>query len=119
MLAILSFHDILKLKSYICVLDDCLGVSCGHGYCMDSINSYKCVCQAGFTGAHCHTDINECEVHPCQNGGTCQDMTAEYHCSCTKQYEGKHCEIKKDGHGSGKFKGNNGFKSKGKGRHKP
>lgn len=29
-----------------------------------------CVC-AGYEGEHCQVDIDECEEHPCENGGEC------------------------------------------------
>lgn len=29
-----------------------------------------CVC-AGYEGEHCQVDIDECEHHPCENGGEC------------------------------------------------
>lgn len=29
-----------------------------------------CVC-AGYEGEHCQVDIDECEQHPCENGGEC------------------------------------------------
>lgn len=29
-----------------------------------------CVCP-GYEGEHCQVDIDECEQHPCENGGKC------------------------------------------------
>ena len=45
-----------------------------HTYLMtlqDGVNSYTCVCDAGWTGATCHDNINDCASTPCQNDGTC------------------------------------------------
>ena len=33
--------------------------------------SYICVCEAGWTGANCDQNINDCDPNPCQNGATC------------------------------------------------
>ena len=32
---------------------------------------YTCACLDGFYGLNCETDVNECNSHPCQNGGSC------------------------------------------------
>ena len=37
----------------------------------DGVNSYTCVCDAGWTGATCRDNINDCASTPCQNDGTC------------------------------------------------
>ena len=31
-------------------MDDCLGVDCNSGQCIDDIDSYSCQCEAGYTG---------------------------------------------------------------------
>lgn len=33
---------------------------------------YTCVCDDGYTGDDCDTDINECDTDPCYNDGTCE-----------------------------------------------
>lgn len=33
-------------------------------------------------GIHCEEDINECQVNPCQNGGTCENALGNYTCYC-------------------------------------
>ncbi|XP_059839511.1 protein crumbs homolog 1 [Hypanus sabinus] len=45
-------------------------------------SGYICKCQHGFTGSHCEMDVNECELSPCQNGGTCQNTLEGYICHC-------------------------------------
>ena len=37
----------------------------------DGIQSYTCVCAAGWTGATCRDNIDDCVSTPCQNDGTC------------------------------------------------
>lgn len=38
------------------------------------------------------TDVNECELFPCQNGGTCRNTAGGYVCECMPGWEGKDCE---------------------------
>jgi surface protein len=51
-----------------------------------------CVCNAGFTGQQCQTNINECASSPCENGGTCADATNGFSCVCAAGFEGEQCE---------------------------
>ena len=37
----------------------------------DGINMYTCDCPDGYFGVNCETDVDECNSHPCQNGGSC------------------------------------------------
>ena len=34
-------------------IDDCVGVSCGNGRCVDGMDSFSCTCNPGFTGEFC------------------------------------------------------------------
>ena len=42
------------------------------------------------------TEINECEIYPCQNQGTCVDGINIYTCICTDGYTGSECETGKN-----------------------
>lgn len=73
-----------------------------NGTCIDGVNSYNCRCAAGFKGALCETEINECvELSPCANNATCVDLVADYRCICEDvssaaektQYGGRNCSI--------------------------
>ena len=46
---------------------------CLHGAtCTNTgLDSYKCGCVPGYTGANCQTEIDECDPDPCQNGANC------------------------------------------------
>ena len=54
------------------------------------VDGYSCDCAAGYTGAICETDINECEPNPCihsrPNG--CSNLVANFSCSCLPGYTG-------------------------------
>lgn len=66
-----------------------------HGNCvLASPGTFACDCDAGYTGAECDTDINECDPDPCQNGATCDNRLAEYFCECADEYHGTNCESK-------------------------
>ncbi|XP_047660262.1 protein kinase C-binding protein NELL2 isoform X2 [Tachysurus fulvidraco] len=49
-----------------------------------------CICQQGFTGKRCETDIDECETgrHSCANDTVCFNMDGGYDCRCP---HGKNC----------------------------
>lgn len=46
---------------------------------------------AGYTGAHCEVDIDECHPDPCHYG-SCRDGVAAFTCLCQPGYTGHHCE---------------------------
>lgn len=39
------------------------------------------------------SDINECNMNMCMNGGTCVDTIGSYYCKCDQGWEGVQCEI--------------------------
>eukprot|EP00112_Aurelia_sp_Birch-Aquarium-sp1_P010550 Seg2249.2 transcript_id=Seg2249.2/GoldUCD/mRNA.D3Y31 product=Fibropellin-1 protein_id=Seg2249.2/GoldUCD/D3Y31 len=71
---------------------------CGrNGKCIDGINMYNCSCDKGWTGKKCEIDIDECQTHPCKNGGSCfQTYNADYVCECQQGFKGKNCSINID-----------------------
>ncbi|MDC3988943.1 LamG-like jellyroll fold domain-containing protein [Polyangium jinanense] len=64
--------------------------------CSQTPSSYTCGCPAGFTGANCEINIDDCTAAPCQNGGTCVDGVNSYTCTCAAGFTGTHCEINID-----------------------
>ncbi|CAH1794302.1 unnamed protein product [Owenia fusiformis] len=51
------------------------------GTCVMEDNYHKCICDTGFTGFSCETNIYDCPVNACGNG-TCIDGTGKYCCKC-------------------------------------
>lgn len=41
------------------------------------------------------SDIDECQPHPCINGGSCIDLVNRYNCTCSAGYTGDHCQTSK------------------------
>ena len=62
-------------------IDDCVGVECGNGTCVDGIKSFECMCLTGFTGTFCDINIDECETTGCVNG-ECTDLINAFQCDC-------------------------------------
>lgn len=65
-------------------IDECDPDPCHYGSCQDGVAAFACLCQPGYTGHHCETNINECHSQPCRHGGTCQDRDNAYLCLCLK-----------------------------------
>ena len=55
-----------------------LGVGSG-----DGAGGFTCACDAGYSGATCATDIDECASNPCENNGACTDGVASFACDCS------------------------------------
>ncbi|XP_071096872.1 uncharacterized protein [Haliotis cracherodii] len=75
--------------------DPCLAEPCDRNECQSDGSSYRCICDTGFTGAHCETALHECASSPCVHG-TCRTnpiIPGRYLCVCTPPWEGDNCEI--------------------------
>ena len=67
---------------------------CNNGACYINPGQSACVCQPGFTGEKCLTEIDECLSSPCLHNGNCSDKINGYICDCSSTYyEGVNCEI--------------------------
>ena len=74
---------------------------CNHGTCVDitsdlGIHYHNCICNSGYTGGHCETQIDECASRPCYNGATCRNHVGGYSCQCDTGYQGTRCEWEVD-----------------------
>uniref|UniRef100_A0A8C9Y5A9 Neural EGFL like 2 n=1 Tax=Sander lucioperca TaxID=283035 RepID=A0A8C9Y5A9_SANLU len=63
----------------------CDGLCQNGGTCISPNN---CVCQQGFTGKRCETDIDECAdgFVECDSKSTCVNLPGWYHCECRDGY---------------------------------
>lgn len=54
-------------------------------------SGYQCECAAGFEGATCDVDVNECASDPCLRGGVCRDLPNGFECRCITGFTGQCC----------------------------
>ncbi|KAL6069282.1 hypothetical protein STEG23_019741, partial [Scotinomys teguina] len=59
----------------------------------ETVSSYFCKCDSGWSGTNCTENINECVSNPCLNGGTCIDGINGFTCDCTNSWTGYYCQI--------------------------
>lgn len=57
---------------------------------------YKCICPAGWTGANCEINVDDCAEEPCLVGAKCNDLINDYQCECPPGFTGKRCHEKVD-----------------------
>ena len=75
-------------------INECESTPCkNNGWCIDEVNSYKCVCQYGNTGPHCEENIDFCDPNYCMNNATCRSLDDMFVCECTQGLTGIWCEI--------------------------
>ena len=72
--------------------DHCFGVNCsGNGECDNKANSFQCICEPGFTGELCQTNIDDCVEVNCSGNGQCVDGVNNFTCDCTPGFSGPQC----------------------------
>ncbi|XP_045155861.1 vitamin K-dependent protein C isoform X2 [Echinops telfairi] len=67
----------------------CKSPCCGHGQCIDGLNSFRCDCVSGWEGRFCAYEVlfSNCSV---ANGGCahyCSEKDGARHCSCAPGYQ--------------------------------
>ncbi|NP_445784.3 cubilin precursor [Rattus norvegicus] len=65
---------------------------CVNGQCIETVSSYFCKCDSGWSGQNCTENINDCSSNPCLNGGTCIDGINGFTCDCTSSWTGYYCQ---------------------------
>lgn len=71
-------------------VNECLASPCVNGNCSNTLGSYTCVCDAGWTGTK---DIDECLQTSCFNNGTCVNTPGSFYCECPIGLSGAKCDL--------------------------
>ncbi len=71
--------------------------------CIDHVNSYQCLCAAGYVGIHCETDVDECSSSPCQHDALCDDLVDGFTCTCVAGFTDDICSTNIDDCASGEL----------------
>lgn len=66
------------------------------GRCIDEVNGFKCVCESGFSGKYCETNVDDCTHKPCKNNGVCIDKINDFECRCVAGFVGDFCQTNVD-----------------------
>lgn len=69
------------------------------GQCQDDQGfalNFTCRCLAGFMGARCEVNVDDCLMRPCANGATCLDGINRFSCLCPEGFTGRFCTINLD-----------------------
>lgn len=72
-------------------IDECQTIPglCKNGKCVNTLGSYRCMCNKGFKPDHSGTrciDVNECEQTPAPCKFACTNTEGSFLCSCPKGY---------------------------------
>lgn len=59
--------------------------------CEDHFNRFSCVCEPGWGGGRCETDLDDCASQPCVHG-SCRDFLAGFQCLCQPGFSGRLCD---------------------------
>ncbi|MCA9513997.1 MAG: calcium-binding EGF-like domain-containing protein, partial [Myxococcales bacterium] len=71
----------------------CATGSCSdHGICTDNVGVVICVCDDGYDGDACETDVDDCVGVACLQGAACVDEVDGFHCDCPTGYGGTLCD---------------------------
>ena len=74
-------------------INDCVGVTCVHGSCIDLVGDFMCRCHGGYEGRFCDKEVDECASNPCQHGGSCTDLINGYECRCPRGTTGNDSKV--------------------------
>jgi hypothetical protein len=48
----------------------------------ETSSQFVCECSAGYSGAICETNVDECASQPCSSHGVCVDGLLHFQCDC-------------------------------------
>lgn len=76
-------YDNKCMNDAVCVVDEA------------DTKTYRCICDAGWTGQFCDKSIDDCENSFCYGGGKCVDKHLTYICECGPDRFGVRCDYLK------------------------
>lgn len=77
------------------LISECASNPCdpiGASSCVDGVEMFTCICNNGYSGITCVTEIDECVSLPCFTG-ECTDIVNGFICSCPFTYTGIMCDV--------------------------
>lgn len=86
-----SNNEVQDLSIFLVDVDECRSMpgACEHGRCMNTMGSYRCICNPGYetdvSATRC-IDEDECRQLPSPCEFTCRNTAGSYVCSCPAGY---------------------------------
>lgn len=77
-------------------IDDCAGVDCGRGDCLDRVRSSSCDCDEGWAvdeEGRCSVELTSCSTPNACVYGSCDDSSGTVMCTCEPGFEGTNCNV--------------------------
>jgi len=77
-------------------IDDCAGIDCLHGECLDRVRSASCDCDEGWAideSGLCSVQLLSCATPNACVHGSCDDSSGTVVCSCEPGFEGTNCNV--------------------------
>ncbi|WAR32012.1 SVEP1-like protein [Mya arenaria] len=72
-------------------IDECSELPCGNHTCINKMDDFECICQAGWSGDTCKIPPDFCHQHECGTHSVCVNIHTSYKCNCTDNYSGIFC----------------------------
>ena len=73
-------------------ISPCASSPCTTGTCVNSADTFSCLCPPGYTGSSCDVYIGFCPangISPCVNGGKCRNGDTGFDCVCQDGFVGE------------------------------
>ena len=77
-------------------IDDCLGVDCLNGNCLDRVRAWSCNCHPGWAiddDGLCSVELLSCDTPNACVYGSCDDSSGAVICSCDPGFQGTNCNV--------------------------
>ena len=77
-------------------IDDCAGVACSHGQCLEGVRASSCDCDEGWAideGGSCSVPLLSCDTPNACIHGNCDDSSSTVICTCEPGFSGSNCNV--------------------------